>query len=217
MFGLFKKTSWTINKEVKQFFQKLFAQLPSEFQFLQEHLQKGLYRRYNYNKGNNYFIGFDSEHSDKSMTKGKNFQIANIQVIAEGQQYQLDLTIYQGLLVGFDTPKNIKDFKDYEFDTSSVIKAKSKFAVEDKIGRLVKGLRSDKLDLNDLSEIEVEGKSYYQIKDLEDGNYVAIDSKGQVFGLTHDPLEVKLLNKSVKDFVDSVNNGTFKVEEFLQH
>jgi hypothetical protein len=217
MFGLFKKTSWTIEKEVKQFFQKLFVQLPSEFQFLQEHLQKGLYRRYTFNKSNNYFIGFDPAQSDKSMVKGKNFQIANIKVIAEGQQYPLGLTIYEGLLVGFDTPKNIKDFKTYEFDTSSVTKAKSKFAVEGKIERLVKGLHSEKLDLNDLSEMEVDGKSYYQIKDLEDGNYIAIDSKGQVFGLTHDPFEIKLLNKSVKDFVDSVNSGTFKFEEFLQH
>ncbi len=217
MFGLFKKTSWTIDKEIKQFFQKLFAQLPPEFQFLQEHLQKGLYRRYSYNKDNNYFIGFDPAQSDKSMVKGKNFQIANIKVIAEGQQYPLDLTIYEGLLVGFDIPKNIKDFTAYEFDTSSVTKAKSKFAAEEKIERFVKGLRSEKLDLDDLSEMEVNGKSYYQIKDLEDGNYIAIDSKGQVFGLTHDPFEIKLLDKSVKDFVDSVNSGTFKFEDFLQH
>jgi hypothetical protein len=217
MFGLFKKTSWTIDKEIKQFFQKLFAQLPPEFQFLQEHMQKGLYRRYSFNKDNNYFIGFDPEQSDKSMVKGKNFQIANIKVIAEGQQYPLDLTIYEGLLVGFDTPKNIKDFKAYQFDTSSVIKAKSKFAAEEKIERLVKGLHSEKLDLDDLSEIEVDGKSYYQIKDLEDGSYIAIDSKGQVFGLSHDPFEIKLLNKSVVNFVDSVNSGTFKFEQFLRH
>jgi hypothetical protein len=217
MFGLFKKASWTIDQEVKQFYQKLFAQLPSEFQFLQEHLQKGLYRRYRFNKGNNYFIGFDPAQSDISMIRGKNFQIVNIQVIEDGQRYPLELTIYQGLLVGFDSPKNIRDFKEYEFDTSSVMKAKSKFAAKDTIQRLVKGLHSDKLDVDNLSEIEVEGKSYYQIKDLEDGNYIAIDSKGQVFGLTHDPFEVKLLNKSVKDFVDSVNSGTFKFEEILQH
>ena len=216
MFGLFKKTSWTIDKEAKQFFEKLFTQLPTEFHFLQEHLQKGLYRRYSFNKDNNYFISFDPAQSDKSFVKGKNFEIKNIQVIAEGQPYPLGLTIYQGLLVGFDTPKNIKDFKDCTFDTSRVSKTKSKFAAEDNIERLVKGLHSDKLDLDDLSEIEVEGKSYYQIKDLEDGNYIAIDSKGQVFGLTHDPFEIRLLDKSVKHFVDSVNSGTFKFEDFLQ-
>jgi len=217
MFGLFKKTSWIIDKEAKQFFQKLFEQLPTEFRFLQEHLKKGLYRRYSHNKDNNYFISFDPAHSDKSMVKGKNFEVTNIQVIAEGQSYQLVLTIYQGLLVGFDTAKNIKELKDYKFDTSRVSKAKSKFVAEDKTKRLVKGLYSDKLDLDDLSEIEVDGKSYYQIKDLEDGNYIAIDNKGQVFVLMHDPFKIKLLNKSVIDFVDGVNSGTFKFEDVLQH
>jgi hypothetical protein len=62
----------------------------------------------------------------------------------------------------------------------------------------------------------VEGKSYYQIKDLDDGNYIAIDSKGQVFGLMHDPFKIKLLSKSLKDFVEDVNSGTFKFEDILQ-
>ena len=216
MFGLFKKTSWTIDNEVRQFFQKLFVQLPTEFQFLHEHLQKGLYRRYDFNKEKNYFISFDPEQSDKSMVKGGNFEIKNIQIISDGQQYPLDLTIYQGLWIGFDTPKNIKDFKNYQFDTSKVEKAKSKFAADDKIKKLVKGLRSNELNLDDLSEMELEGKNYYQIRDLEDGNYIAIDSKGQVFGLTHDPFKIELLNKSVEGFVESVNSGEFNFERFLQ-
>jgi len=217
MFGLFKKTSWRIDNEVKQFFRTLFSELPSEFQFLQEHLEKGVYRRYSINKNNNYYISFDPDQSDKSMVKCKNFQIENIQVISEGQQWQLDLTIYQGLLVGFDTSKNIKELRKYEFDTSGAMKTRSKFAAEDKIERLVKGLDADKLDLQDLSEIELEGKSYYQIKDLDDGNYIAIDGKGQVFALIHDPFEIRLLNKSVKDFVAAVNSGTFRFEEIFQH
>lgn len=215
MLGLFKRTGWNIDKDVKKFFQTLFGQLPSEFHFLQEHLQKGVYRRYCFNRDNNYFIVFDPEQSDKSMVKGSNSEIKNIQIIADKQQYSLDITIYQGLWVGFDTPKNIKDFKSYHFDTARVEKAESKFAADNKIERLVKGLHSESLDLDDLSEIEVEGKSYFQIKDLEDGNNIAINYKGHVFGLTHDPFKVKLLNKSVKGFVESVNSGDFKVNKFL--
>lgn len=61
-------------------------------------------------------------------------------------------------------------------------KDKSKFAKDSKIEKLVHGLSSTNLDLSDLSEFEVDGKLNYQIKDLEDGNYIAIDNKGQVFG-----------------------------------
>jgi hypothetical protein len=210
MCGLFKKTSWTIDKETKQFFLRLFSQLPSEFHFLHEHLQQGLYRKYCHNKDNNYFISFDPEQSDRSMVKGKNFEIKNIYVIADEQQNRLDLTIYKGLLIGFDTSKNIKNYKEYRFDTSGVTKTKSKYLPEDKIERLVTGLHSEKLDLDDLSELEFHGKSYYQIKDLEDGDFLVLDSKGQVFMLSHDPFEIRLLNKSVKTFVDDVNNGNFK-------
>lgn len=217
MFGLFKKTSWTIDNERKQFFQTLFSQLPSEFQFLQEGLQKGLYRRYNFNKGNNYFIGFDPNQSDKSMVKGKNFEIKSIEVLAENQRHQLDLTVYDGLWIGFDISKNVKEFKSYQFDTSKMLKAKSKFAADCKIEKLVKDLHSDELELNNLSEFEIDGKTYYQIKDLEDSNYIAIDSKGKVFGLKHDPFKIDLLNNSIKDFVKSVNDRTFKFEEYLQH
>lgn len=217
MLGLFKKTSWAIDKKIKEFFQELFSQLPYEFHFLQEHLQKGLYRRYSINKANNYFITFDPEQSDQSMVKGKNFEIRNIRVLADGHPYQLDLTIYQGLWVGFDIPHNIKDFKNYRFDTTQVVKATSKFAADDKIKRLVQGLHSDQLDLDDLSEIEVGDKSYYQIKDLGNGDYIALDSKGKVYGLRHDPFTIKLLNKSARAFVESVNSGVIKLEEFLQH
>lgn len=217
MFRLFKKNNWTIEKKKKRFFETLFSQLPSEFHFLQEHLQKGVYRRYRRNKDNNYFIGFDPEQSDTSMVKGRNFEIRNIYVIADGQKFPLGLTIYQGLLIGFDIPKNIIDFKAYRFDTSMVEKAKSKFAAGNKIGQLVKGLHSDHLDLDDLAEIEVKGKSYYQIKDLDDGNFIAIDNRGQVFGLIHDTFKIELLNKSIKDFVEKVNSGEFKFEEYLKY
>jgi hypothetical protein len=80
---------------------------------------------------------------------------------------------------------------------------------------LVSGLSSNKLDLTDLSEFEVDGKLYYQIKDLEDGNYIAIDNKGQVFGLIHDPYKIELINKSVKQFVDDVNSGQFDFDKYL--
>ncbi len=55
----------------------------------------------------------------------------------------------------------------------------------------------------------------YQIKDLEDGNYIAIDKKGQVFVLIHDPFKIELINKSIKIFVDDVNEGRFNFEKYF--
>jgi hypothetical protein len=92
-------------------------------------------------------------------------------------------------------------------------KTRSRFAADSAIEKLVSGLTCEQLNLTDLSELEVDGRNYYQIKDLDDGNYMAIVRKGQVFGLMHDPYKIDLLNKSVKDFVAEVNDGKFDFDK----
>lgn len=219
MFGLFKKTSWKIDGKAFEFFDELFRQLPGEFQFLSDGLNKGLYRRYSKNfalKGHHYTIGFDPSQSDKSMTKGKQFEIQNILVVEDSKEFNLDITVYEGLWVDFEIEKNIIEFKNYRFDLTKLRKNKSKFAKDSKIEKLVRGLSSNYLDLNDLSEFEIDGQQYFQIKDLEDGNYIAIDKKGQVFGLIHDPYKVELINKSIKEFVADVNSGQFDFDKCLK-
>ena len=220
MFKLFKKTSWKIEGKIFDFFDNLFKQLPSEFQFLSEGLLKGLYTRLSVNqamKGFHYSISFDPSQSDKSVVKGKQFELKNIFVVQNGDEFILNLTVYEGLWIGFEIQKNILDFTDYNFDLSRFHKDKSKFAKDKKIEQLVIGLFSNDLELNNLSEFEVDGKYYYQIKDLEDGNYIAIDNRGQVFRLIHDPYKIELINKSIKQFVEDVNNGSFDFGNYLDN
>lgn len=218
MFGLFKKTSWKIDGKAFDFFRQVFMQLPSDFQFLLDGLDKGLYRRFSINhamKGHFYSIGFDPKQSDKSMTKGKQFELENIIIKLDGQAYQLNITIHDGLWIGFEIEKNILDFNNFQIDLSSFKKSKSKFAADTKIKKFVNGLTCNKLDLTELGEFDIDGKTYYQIKDLEDGNYIAIDNNGKVFGLMHDPYKIELINKSVRQFVDDVNDGLFDFNKYL--
>lgn len=218
MFGLFKKTSWKIEGKVFDFFDVLFKQLPGEFQFLEEGLCKGLYRRYAVNfamKGYYYTVGLDPLQSARSMTKGKYFELRNILVIENSTEFTLNITVAEGLWAGFEIEKNIKDFTNFHIDLTRLYKNENRFAKDNKIETLVRGLSSDILDLNDLSEFETNGKFYYQIKDLGDGNYIAINNKGQVFGLVHDPYKIELINDSVKRFVDEVNNGQFDFDKYL--
>lgn len=217
MFGLFKKTSWKIEGKALDFFRKVFNQLPAEFQFLSNGLDKGLYRRFSVNhslKGH-FYIVFDPSQSDKSMTKGKHFELESILIIQDGQVFPMNITINEGLWIGFEIERNILDFNNFHIDLSSFKKSKSKFAPDTKIEKLVNGLTCEQLDLTNLGEFDVDGKTYYQIKDLEDGNYIAIDNRGQVFGLLHDPYKIELLNKSVRQFVDDVNGGLFDFEKYL--
>lgn len=218
MFGLYKKTSWKIEGKAFDFFRQVFLQLPAEFKFLADGLDKGLYRRISVNhsmKGDFYSIGFDPSQSDNSMTKGKHFELENILIKQDGQAYPLNITIYEGLWIGFEIEKNILDFNNFQIDISLFKKSKSKLTSDTKIEKLLSGLTCEKLELTNLGEFDVDGKTYYQIKDLEDGNYLAIDNKGQVFGLLHDPYKIELINKSVKQFIDDVNNGQFNFDNYL--
>jgi hypothetical protein len=104
MFGLFKKTSWKIDGKAFDFFRQIFLQLPTEYKFLSEGLDNGLYTRFSLNqamKGHFYSIGFDPSQSDKLMTKGKHFEIESIIIKQEGQSHPLNITIYDGLWIGF--------------------------------------------------------------------------------------------------------------------
>lgn len=218
LFGLFKKSSWRIEGKALDFFRQVFLQLPAEFKFLYDGLDKGLYRRFSVNhatKGHYYSISFDPSQSDKSITKGKQFELENIIIRQDGQVYPLNITIHEGLWIGFEIEKNILEFNNFQIDITSLKTNKSKFVEDTKIENLVSGLICKQLDLMNLGEFYIDGKTYYQIKDLDDGNYIAIDSKGQVFGLIHDPYKIKLINKSVKQFVDEVNAGRFDFDKYL--
>jgi hypothetical protein len=149
------------------------------------------------------------------MTKGKAFEIENICIIENGKRHRIKISVYEGLWVGFETEKNILDFKDFQIDLSQMQKVKINNGQNLNIDKLVYGLSSDKLDLNNLNEFEIDGKLFYQIKDLEDGNYIAINEKGQVFGLIHDPYKIELIDTSLKNFVEKVNNGQVDFDKYL--
>lgn len=219
MFGLFKKTSWEIEGKAFGFFQEVFKHLPSEFEFILQGLEKGLYKRFSINharKGNFYSIGFDPLQSDQSMVKGKHFDLENILIIQNGQGYPLNISIHDGLWIGFEIEKSILNFDNYHIDISSFKKNKIGCTAGIDIEKLVKGLTCEQLELNNLNEINIDEKIYYQIKDLSDGNYITIDNKGQVFGLIHDPYKIELINDSISQFVDDVNNGRFDFDKYLE-
>jgi hypothetical protein len=217
MFGLFKRSSWKLQGKALFFFQKLFEQLPNEYSYLLDGLNLGLYNNFRVNfvfKPDNYSIGFNPKLSDISMIKGRQFILENILIYQNNQTHIISLTIYDGLWIGFESKKNVFDFDGFEIDISKMKKSKLKY-LSDELNKLVDGLTCDDLELSNLGEIEVGGRYYYQIKDLNDGNYIVIDKKGQVYGLIHDPYKIELLNKSLVKFVEEVNSGQFKLNDYL--
>jgi hypothetical protein len=72
------------------------------------------------------------------------------------------------------------------------------------------------LDPNRLSEIDFANRMYYTFFDLEDGNYLAVDKKLNVYSLVHDvrPM-VKKMKVTFKSILDELASGSFQIEKHL--
>jgi hypothetical protein len=212
MCRLFKRSNWKIEGVRLSFFQKVFSELPIEYHFLKDGLSEGVYRKIFISDipGNHYVVLHT--HSTNLFQKGK-FELGNILIHQDGETFVLNITIHDGYWIAFEIDADISKFKNFEIDATKLLKSQSKYAPNRNIQNLVAGLSSDELELENLGEFEVDGKIYYEIKDLEDGNYIAIDEKGEVFSLLHDPFEIQLLNQSIKNFVEDVNAGRINLKQ----
>ena len=87
------------------------------------------------------------------------------------------------------------------------------------VKKALKGLNStqlEKLDLESTFEIEMEEKRFYTILDMEDGNHIATNMKGQIYRLNHDHnVKVKLIAKNPKEFFTKYNGDKSELEEII--
>ena len=62
----------------------------------------------------------------------------------------------------------------------------------------------DLLNPGDVYEIKLEGKTYYHLMDLADGDgdFIGMDLKKRVYLITHDPFGIKLLDKPLREILE---------------
>jgi hypothetical protein len=124
---------------------------------------------------------------------------------------EVELDLHDGVLIGYRVQPG-----KYDLSKVDVVNLQFKpFQSEDKIKykAALKDLKSH-LELDNGFEIEHSSNTYYVIKDLEDGNYIAIDKKGKVYGLFHDPFIVEQISSDLATFIAKVENGSFSIEDY---
>ena len=63
------------------------------------------------------------------------------------------------------------------------------------------------MEYDKLEEIELNGRSYFSILDLEDGNCIAIDKKLNVYSLVHDAKPMsKKMKIDLEEFLNNINS-----------
>ncbi|WP_298518863.1 hypothetical protein [uncultured Kordia sp.] len=89
-------------------------------------------------------------------------------------------------------------------------------AIVEKILKPLTPEQRNLLELADSFEIELDDQLFYTILDMEDGNYVAVNKKGNVFRLIHDHEEpVKLVANSPIDFFKIYDGQKSELDKIL--
>ena len=91
---------------------------------------------------------------------------------------------------------------------------------EEKLKKILKTVDPEqikKLEIEDTFEIELNETKFYTILNMEDGNYIAINNKRQVYRLNHDSNEqVRLIDKSVDNFLKQFSGDKKELEKHFE-
>lgn len=84
---------------------------------------------------------------------------------------------------------------------------------------ILKNVPKDKLnqlDIEDAIEIEFNKNLYYTILDMENGNYIAVDTSEKVYRLNHDHIEkVKKISNNIDDFFNLYKGSKSNLIELM--
>lgn len=147
------------------------------------------------------------------------FIIKNIIVKKKGvdEFFQLEIRVMTGYIINYlcsipidnidlDSIDVSKSFEKH-FDSSDSKELKK---ILDNVPKEINNL----LDINETFKIDIPEGEFYVIKDLEDGNYLSVNSKGEVFGIIHDPYEIEKLFDNKNDFFEALKLNKFNIDEY---
>ncbi|QIY82520.1 hypothetical protein HER18_02670 [Chryseobacterium sp. NEB161] len=211
MFGLFKKKNdFQFGDDEVEFFRNIIKILPQRYSYLESQITKEFILKFKPNQlGYKYSYTFvlNANLENKFLRKDvpQYYIIKNIGIWENvlNIMIYIELDIITGYIGGFKSES--LDFKNFDFSRSDLSKLTEKhFSNQDReellkiIGEVDKQKES-KLDIEDTFKIEIPEGDFYTIKNLGDGNYLAVDKQGVVYELLHDPYSV--LKKA-----DSINS-----------
>lgn len=221
MFRLFKKKKkYEFTEKGINFFKEIIQLLPSRYHFILDQLNSDFLISFKPNGLNFkdwYSVQLNAKlEGDYRNPKMKYFQLQNIYVFNKKSQKkeQLKLSFLEGIFIGFF----IEDinFENYLLSKNSILGLKEKhFSNHDKEKLLEIIVNTDedllnKLDIEDTFRIEIAEGTFYTIKKIGDGDYLAVDDKGVVYELLHDPYSVKEKAKNINELLTA--NNPFNVK-----
>ena len=207
MFGLFKRTKvedWEI-----QLLRKVIMKLPEDYSDLLNQLSDGLFRGVLLGMSDiPGYVAF-SFHSDVlkkyDRENERDYKLSNIKVYDRTTSNYLNFVVYisTGTISGY----SLEGSKKHDIDTNKleVSGFKKEYIGNSDYNRILGILDEQEKKLLTPSEVYsvyVNDKEYFHIKDLEDGDFIGVDERKVIYKITHDPMEVTVLDKKIEDILN---------------
>lgn len=204
MFGLFKRTK--IENWETDLLRKVIIKLPSEYSILIDQINDGLFR--GVLVGVSDIPGYVAFTFHANVLKKydkdneQDFKLTNIKVYDNKSLGFIPYEVYvsSGTISGYSLGGSNKNNIDVsKVDVSGFKKV---FIGESDYNRIMHILNEEEKKLLNPSEvysIVVADKEYFHLKELEDGDFIGMDEKKVIYKITHDPIEVMVINKKLSE------------------
>jgi len=235
LFNIFKSKRQTVDlkKIEKDFhtnllpvFKAIADNLPSQYSYLKTRFDEQLLRGYVKNRvkdGTEFYVFLiDQEIHKKYETERNNFLLHNIKVYSNHLRdfVTLKLHINDNLPIAFEFSDKEWNFDVVQIDTSELKRLDYDNSEYQKwvkiIGKVPADMRMS-LDIINGFEIELKDEKYFTIKELGNGDYIAIKDTGQIFGLIHENNRIEEIFDNIDLMYSALRNKTFNFESYCEN
>jgi len=230
MFNFFRKEKRDLSKVLgltntdRMFLEKICKALQSGYPNLIHQLEPGFMITKNPTpaaRNGAFTFGMDEDLYKRYGNKDKGyFTIRNIwcRILNSEKKVEVEVRLSEDILIGYYCSIDIEELALESLDVSNLYEKhfvnKELNVIRDNFNKF-SGNEIRSLDIENTFRIDLEGGPYYTIKNLEDGNYLAVNEKEEVFGLIHDPFEVEMIYPSLAIFIRELNMGNFSFDAYL--
>jgi len=208
MFNIFRKRKKS--KPIEQWEILLLSntldKLPQEYTFLKAQIAGGLLASsligYNPEDLNYVAFAFNPDNINDFEDESKeDFEISGIKVHDKKYNKPRILTIYvfANVISGYTiSGDNHFDIDVNSVDVENFSKRYYKTNDFERIRKILTEQETKLINASQVYEVLLKEGTYFHIKDLEDGDFIAIDSQKNIYKITHDPYEILPLNDSIE-------------------
>jgi len=212
-----------VNNDEFSFLNGLILSLPSKYAHLirQTNSDFILGKKNNvFGENGSYTFLIDQLKEKKLRKKSPYYQIKGIKIYNKiKRRFEMaELDILDEILVGYYAPSHYSEYDLNTIDSKEIFVKSSQILknVENIVG--IKNYKelTNYLNFNNVFEIEIGDQQLYTIHDYSDGNYIAVNKTGEIFGLFHDPFKIDLIFDNACDLIKAIKDKTFGVEDYFE-